>query len=647
MIADASAASLFPSKSVPFFERRDARAHLVVCGLVIAIVAAILIPLMMRGWVPHDEGTLAQSAHRVLIGQLPHRDFDDAYTGGLALLHAGAFQVLGERLTTLRIVLLVFILVSIPAFYYIASRFASAIASGAAIVAIVGWSFTNYAASMPSWFNVLFAAMGCAALMRWRETDRIRWLLLAGALGGLSITIKVVGLYFVAAALLYLAFEATCASEDAPGERTLVDAIARIALSIGIAVASALPFAMMRAAASVTQLVNLAAPATIVALFVAAQVLQFANGRTAGRLLRHVAVFFAGVLVPVLLFLIPYLKSGSVWPLYEGLFVLPQKRLISAANVGPPDWSVFLPLVWLALILLPWFSDRRIWKGALVGIGVACAAVVAAALLSFEANAMAFLSIAMAALPLVVAGVGLIGRAQWLRGTGIARIKQEHVLLLLATTAWCGLVQFPFSGPIYFAYVAPLVILSALAIGSTFARSTRVSSVVLATYIGLGLMTHDKFFSVAFARASLGNEATARLDLPRGGLTIRADEQALYRGMIDSIKAHAKSRFIYVTPDAPEVYFLADKENPTRTLFDFLDDPVGRDQRILRSITEHDVHVVVLNLAADFSGPVPRALHDSLAHRFPAGVRMGRFVIRWEAPASAAVSLAAEKPVAR
>jgi len=646
MSSQASADTLFPSKSVPFFARRDARAHFVVCGLVIAIVAALLIPLMTRGWIPHDEGTLAQSAHRVLIGQLPHRDFDDAYTGGLALLHAGAFRVLGERLASLRIVLLVFILFSIPAFYYIASRFVSAVASGAAVVAIVGWSFTNYAASMPSWFNLLFAAMGCAALMRWRETDRLRWLLLAGVFGGLSITIKVIGFYFVAAALLFLAFQATSTSEDAQRERTLADAIARIVLTIGIVLASVLPFAMMRSAGSITQLMNLAAPATITALFVAAQAMRFGDARAAGRLLKNAAVFIAGVLVPVLLFMIPYLKSGSVSSLYEGLFVLPQKRLISAANGGPPDWSVFLPLLWLAVMLLPWFADQRIGRVGLVAVGLACTAVVAMALFSFETNGLVFLSVAMAELPLVVAGIGLIGRAQWLRGTGIAPIKREYVLLLLAMTAWCGLVQFPFSGPIYFAYVAPLVILSAVAVGSTFARSARAGSIVLATYVMLGLLTHDKFFSVAFVRASLSNEATALLDVPRGGLTIRADEQALYRGLIDTIQAHAKSRFIYVTPDAPEVYFLADRENPTRTLFDFLDDPVRRDQRILRSITDHDVHVVVLNLAADFSGPVPRALHDSLAHRFPVGVRMGRFVIRWEAP-NAPLSLAAEKPAAR
>src|SRR5690242_1372797 len=77
---------------------------------------------LKRGWVPHDEGAFAQSADRVLRGELPHRDYTEIYTGGLAYLHAFAFKYLGEDFATPRIVLLVFFLLWIPAFYWIASR---------------------------------------------------------------------------------------------------------------------------------------------------------------------------------------------------------------------------------------------------------------------------------------------------------------------------------------------------------------------------------------------------------------------------------------------------------------------------------------------------------------------------------------------
>ena len=52
---------------------------------------------LKRGWIPSDEGTFGQSAERVLQGELPHKDFDEGYTGGLTHLHALAFRVAGNQ----------------------------------------------------------------------------------------------------------------------------------------------------------------------------------------------------------------------------------------------------------------------------------------------------------------------------------------------------------------------------------------------------------------------------------------------------------------------------------------------------------------------------------------------------------------------
>src|SRR5262249_3659035 len=113
-----------------------------------------------RGWVPHDDGSLAHMAERVLDGELPHRDFDDIYTGGLSFLSAGAFKLLGINLLSIRITLLAFFLAFIAAFYSIALRFASpAIAAAVTLLGVV-WSVPNYYAGMPSWYNLFFATFG-------------------------------------------------------------------------------------------------------------------------------------------------------------------------------------------------------------------------------------------------------------------------------------------------------------------------------------------------------------------------------------------------------------------------------------------------------------------------------------------------------
>ena len=73
--------------------------------LVLAASVSYLTQFVRSGWVPHDEGLLGQSAERVLMGERPHVDFDDPYTGGQAYLHALAFMVGGARLSSMRWVL--------------------------------------------------------------------------------------------------------------------------------------------------------------------------------------------------------------------------------------------------------------------------------------------------------------------------------------------------------------------------------------------------------------------------------------------------------------------------------------------------------------------------------------------------------------
>src|ERR1700739_170835 len=69
---------------------------------------------LKREWVPHDEGILAQAAERVLHGEIPHRDFNDPYTGGVAYLDALAFRIFSPTLLALRYTLFAFFLFWVP-----------------------------------------------------------------------------------------------------------------------------------------------------------------------------------------------------------------------------------------------------------------------------------------------------------------------------------------------------------------------------------------------------------------------------------------------------------------------------------------------------------------------------------------------------
>src|SRR5512146_1027793 len=102
------------------------RISVLIFMLAFTVSAAYALTHIKVGWVPGDDGLLAQSALRVLQGQLPHRAFLEGYTGGLSFLQAAAFRVWGTNLAAMRWTVFLGFLAWLPAVFYVASRFTSA-----------------------------------------------------------------------------------------------------------------------------------------------------------------------------------------------------------------------------------------------------------------------------------------------------------------------------------------------------------------------------------------------------------------------------------------------------------------------------------------------------------------------------------------
>ncbi|HEU5171167.1 MAG TPA: hypothetical protein VFU46_11550, partial [Gemmatimonadales bacterium] len=112
-----------------------------------AICVGYVFLTLDRHWVADDEGLLAQTAERVLLGELPHRDFADVYTGGQSYLHAAAFRIWGASLLAPRYMLLAFVAAWVPAVFYAAMRLAAPVAAVPLTILAVAWSVPNYAAA--------------------------------------------------------------------------------------------------------------------------------------------------------------------------------------------------------------------------------------------------------------------------------------------------------------------------------------------------------------------------------------------------------------------------------------------------------------------------------------------------------------------
>lgn len=609
-------------------QARRRRFWLVLAGVWLLAVTYVALHID-RDWVPHDAGTFGQSAERVLRGQLPHRDFIEVYTGGLSFLHALAFFLFGVRLIVLRWVLLLFVALWIPALFYVASRFARPLAAAAIVLLAVAWSVPNYPAPVPSWYNLFFATFGVAALLRYLEVERPIWLVSAGAAGGLSLLVKIAGLYYVAGVLLFLVYheQVHAQREDRPASRGTAY---QLVLAGGVLLFLALLVRMLKSEPGVAGLAEFAVPPAVVGLLL----LWIERGAGAGASGRRLAALF-GLALPFLLgvvlalapMVLVYARDGALRDLYAGVFTRPLSRLSSAAMLPAPVLpSLFatLPLV----LLLARDCGRQRWS-ALERLAIG--AVLLSGLIAVRHDA-AIDQIVWYSVRALVPAATVAGGALLLHhrlGGSLSVRRREQLLLLLAMTAMVALVQFPFSAPIYFCYVAPLLVLTIAAILASVGGLRSFAAVSTWGFYLLFATLFVNRTSVFTQGQRYTTEAVARLDLPRAGIRVPVVQGQIYERLVAEIdRLAAGDTYIYATPDCPEVYFLSGKRNPTRNLFEFLNPHRRSPEQVLALLNRREVHVVVISHVAEFS-PMDSTLGATLTAQFPHAEVIVPFVVRW------------------
>jgi hypothetical protein len=512
------------------------------------------------------------------------------------------------------------LVLTVPAMYYIASRFVGPVGAALATAVAVVWSVPNYPAAVPSWYNLFLALAALAAVLRFQETGRRRWLLACGVAAGLSVCTKIVGIYLVAAIVVTLLWHEQTISADGTtnGDRgrwfgTVV--------TLAVCAMAALPLALIRSTLTPASVVHFALPpAAVAAVLVRREwhtthVTSRARVQTAAILLGSFAL---GCALPLALFLSPYVGAGAVADLIRGVFVTPARRLQVATFPLPALASNWPVLVVVALVAVAGALSRRAqWvAGALLCL------ILGIVLKQASSDSAAYLgvwAVARITIPLVVVcGCLMLGR------------MSERMFATLAVASFCSLVQFPFSAPIYFCYVAPLGVLAAVAV---LAATPAMASPLVPT-LGVFFAAFAILFMNDQSLALLGTSAGRReplvpLRLPRAGLLVPQEDAAEYEELIPLVQQHAGGGFVYAAPDSPEVPFLAGLRNPTRTLFDIFDDSTRHDDRVLAALQTRDVHVVALNGAPEFSPPIGGRLDAALRALYPRVDTVGDFVVQW------------------
>jgi hypothetical protein len=604
------------------------RTHAFVLLVVWAISASYMATHLKSGWVPHDEGTLGLSAERVLHGELPHRDFDD-YTGGLTFVHALAFREFGTSSGSMRAVLFAFFLLWVPAVFYVASRFVSVYSAGAVTLLAVAWSVPHYPAPMPSWYNLFFATFGVATLLRYVEIDGRHWLFFAGICGGLSLLAKVTAAYFIAGVLLFFIFR-----EQSIALRNNLQEPARLrsysaAIIFALAVFLGLLFRLVHKIPEVSGLIYFFLPACALVVLLVFREFAGISGQNRSRFLtlaRMCVPFGAGIVIPLIVFLAPYLITGSVHDLLQGLVATPTRaiRFATFAPQNPFLMLTIVPVMLPVVLAFEWGRVGQVVCGCLLALY--CGAVVVTSSQSTSYN-LGWCSAATLTPWIIIAGVGILWVSR--KHENLNAKRQQQLFLILSVTALCSLLQFPFAAPIYFLYVAPLVILAATALFSLPSHPPRLA---LATVIGFYLLF--AFHSITPFQLAFWSSPAVRIEpltvARASGLRVESSDARLYNELIPLLQRHAAGKFIYAAPDSPEVYFLSGLESPTRHYFDYAEDARDYAKRTLSALDRLNVNVVAINGKPQFSGPMSPALHEALEERFPYSAELGKFQVRWK-----------------
>jgi hypothetical protein len=602
--------------------------------LVWILSAGYVFPFRNRGWIPHDEGILGQLAERVLNGEVPHRDFPEIYTGGLTYWHALAFRVFGIQLTSLRLILFLSFLAFVPAVFAVASRFGPPLAAGLVTLLAVTWSLPNYFSGIPSWYNLFLATWGTLALLRHVETGRRRWLFLAGVFGGVSCLFKVIGAHFIAAALLFFLYREQVLSTP-PSRVSRAPRVSGYLLfkAGGLALFLTVLFLTLRHQLADMEFLHFLVPSVAICSFLMWLELSRGGGRFVDRfpiLMRLILPFGAGVLLPVLLFLVPFAAEGALPSLIRGL-VAGTGAHVQFVHMWLPTLSAFWPAVPYTIVLGA--GSLRHFRFAWLALALLVAALAASLWLSGSSpDVYRLIWNSMRSL-----GVGAV-LAACLRLADSHRLgfwspeTRQKIFLLAAVVAITGLVQFPFSAPIYFFYFAPLIALAIFALVRSEPRGPRfLHASVLAFYLLFALLRTNPGYVYALSHRFERYDPPAVLDLPRaGGLRVTSEDAELYGSLIPLIQEKSGGGLIYAGPDCPEVHFLSGLEDAMPRHADSPRDPMENPEQLLRSLDEKGTRAVVLNRQPPWARKIRPQEFALFEKRFPQSREIGRFVVRWK-----------------
>lgn len=564
--------------------------------------------------------------------QIPHRDFDDMYTGGLSYLNGLSFQIFGVHSMSMRWMLFGWQLLFLIGVYGIAARLLQPAA--AALVTILAnlWSIPLYSAAMPSWYNLYFAVWVAGLLFVFCDRGSRKFLLFSGVGIGASIAIKSSGLFLLAATLLLLLYRNQIQFPKRSDDARWLSLLISVAL-IG---ASLLSLVFVTVADPIMQSIHFVIPFMAVTLFVlhhewtsATEIASVAEENRLRSLLSDVATLAAGVMLPLLVLLQVFWRADALSDFYRGVFVFPKLRM-EHASASFASWQSMLFCVPLLLViysgllprqqtdelaepkLKPRSNSIRLWP---IGVGLIAFAALLISCWTKIGFAISFFSFRNAIPLVVLANLFIL----YLRRNEIDATEKQQLFAVTAICFFVSLIQFPFAVSLYFFYAAPLGLLAAVAGANACQSKTGwLQTAVLVFLIAMAIFRFDGTWPDATFNEDFQKGAVAKLKTSRSQLWVSELDAVIYGRLQAAIEQHSSpGDTVFATPDCPEVCFLTDRNPFNGIMYEFFRPELYvNEQQLVDDLVVADVKLVVINERPPFSKRVSKTLVEKIEAEF-------------------------------
>jgi len=191
--------------------------------------------------------------------------------------------------------------------------------------------------------------------------------------------------------------------------------------------------------------------------------------------------------------------------------------------------------------------------------------------------------------------------------------------------------QVPYGAPNYFAYVAPLGFLTALAALAATNPTTdrRAVVVVLVVLTAFGGWFHriGSVHSVGFG--PVWWDDAHPLPGAHGKLLVTANDSAEYGRLMQLVADHGGAERFVAGPELGALYALTGTRRVVAQPYLLTDDPAGDSSAVAAVVDPSTITAVALNDAPRFLPPISTSARAWIEARYPNAERVGRVEFRW------------------